>query len=363
MINQIEHFVTLLISDFLSRGNKTEVCFFTTSENCGNTILVATQKNGEERCAKLLYHRLSSRQRLALFLFVVAEVHELYLFGSHCTYRQLYYRNVNFECTMWQIRRAVADVCNILGTSPWNLGVFACGKCYVSGINRVMFLFLTCNALKNFDVFVVGPLAVHMSNGDVIDCSRFKGATLMPPNFTYIDNFETTASLVLVVEKYTVFQYLIANDIFALLKGNIILITARGYPDICTRHILQKLWTENRLNIYALVDCDPFGIEIMLIYRYGSLSQSQHGFYLSCPQLKWLGIHATDVAFMESHMEYLSTADQNKITSLLARSYLDDEIRKELLLLQRLQCKIKIDNLSSIVLDYITNKIKRFLSL
>lgn len=203
-----------------------------------------------------------------------------------------------------------------------------------------------------------------MSNGDIIDCNAFKGPTLMPPNFTFIDKFETKANFVLVVEKNTVFQNLIASNIFSLLNGNIILVTARGYPDICTRWILHKLWKENYLRVYALVDGDPFGIEIMLIYRYGTLKKGLNSYNLTCPELKWLGIHPSDLSHMAVPREHLTANDQNKIKSLLCRSYLDDEIRSELLLLQRQQSKVKIDNMTAnifsvFISDYILNKIKR----
>lgn len=203
-----------------------------------------------------------------------------------------------------------------------------------------------------------------MSNGDIIDCNAFNGATLMPSNFTYIDQFVTTAHFVLVVEKYTVFQNLVANDVLNKLNGNVILVTARGYPDISTRWILHKLWLENHLPIYALMDGDPFGIEIMLIYRYGSYKQAQYADNLICPQLKWLGIHPSDIGLMMAEREPLDLSDYNKIESLLKRSYVDEDICAELLILQMLQCKVKIDNMSkdmfsSFINDYIINKIKR----
>ncbi|XP_023293846.2 meiotic recombination protein W68 [Lucilia cuprina] len=366
MLNKIENLITLLLNDFLSQGYKTEICLNNSNINNNNNELEVNDNTfytcGNERQTtaittstlerslvsvttlsldKLYYGRLCSRKRFASFLYVLAEVHDLFLSRSHCTYRQLYYRNVNIECTTLQIQCAVNDVCQALGTTSWNLGIFAAGKCFISG-----------------------PLLVHMSNGDVIDCDVYKGPTLMPPNFTYIDKFVTTAKFVLVVEKDTVFENLIVNGIFSMLNGSIILVTARGYPDISTRWILHKLWIENQLPIYALVDGDPFGIEIMLIYRYGSMRQGLNANNLTCPQLKWLGIHPSDISHLMTQTEPLAENDYNKIKSLLHRSYIDHEIRTELLILHRLQCKVKIDNMSANMLnlfisDYIVNKIKR----
>lgn len=50
----------------------------------------------------------------------------------------------------------------------------------------------------------------------------------------------------------------------------IFFLKGKGYPDINTRSLLKKIWDDCHLPIYALVDADPFGIEIMLSYRHGS---------------------------------------------------------------------------------------------
>lgn len=196
----------------------------------------------------------------------------------------------------------------------------------------------------DYDIFI-GPLLIYMSNGDVIDCNTFKGPTIMPSNFTYIDKFETLANILLIVEKDTVFQYLVANSIFSTLRGKVVMLTARGYPDFCTRWILRKLSVENLINFYILVDGDPYGIEIMLIYRYGCVPKSSTSYYLNCPKLKWLGIHPSDFAKIVTKREPMTKNDNDKIKCLLSRQYISQEIRRELLVLNRQQHKIKIDNI------------------
>lgn len=46
---------------------------------------------------------------------------------------------------------------------------------------------------------------------------------------------------------------------------------SKGFPDVNTRLFLRKLTDHLNLPVYALVDADPYGIEIMCVYRYGSL--------------------------------------------------------------------------------------------
>lgn len=42
-------------------------------------------------------------------------------------------------------------------------------------------------------------------------------------------------------------------------------------PDTCTRQIVNLIWLKFKLPSYCLVDANPFGIQIMLIYKYGSI--------------------------------------------------------------------------------------------
>ncbi|XP_061391808.1 meiotic recombination protein W68 [Musca vetustissima] len=296
---------------------------------------------------RLVYGKRNNRKRIAMLLHVMAEIHQLALLSQHnnnsCTYRELYYKNIYLPCNMLQINRAVEDVGSLLGLTAWDMGVFATGK-----------------------GMVAGPLYIYMNNGDVIDCHKTNTPTMIPPHFTYIDHFETSALLVLVVEKDTIFKKLIANNIFQIMQGKLLLLTARGNPDLSTRWLLSKLGRQhNHLQFYMLADADPYGIEIMLTYRYGSQKFNQYAEQLSCSQLKWLGIHPSDICYnLQVPQEPLSCRDFKKIESILKRLYVTEEIHWELIVLQHHGFKAKLDNMSSecfalFIHDYIINKIKR----
>ena len=49
-----------------------------------------------------------------------------------------------------------------------------------------------------------------------------------------------------------------------------ILITAKGQPDVATRLFVKKL-SDFDIPILALVDADPYGLEIMSVYTTGSM--------------------------------------------------------------------------------------------
>ena len=45
----------------------------------------------------------------------------------------------------------------------------------------------------------------------------------------------------------------------------------------------------------ALVDCDPYGIDILSVYKYGSLSMSHEQDSLVAPRIAWMGMRSEDI--------------------------------------------------------------------
>nr|XP_016479284.1 PREDICTED: meiotic recombination protein SPO11-1-like [Nicotiana tabacum] len=50
----------------------------------------------------------------------------------------------------------------------------------------------------------------------------------------------------------------------------------RGYPDVPTRRFLRLLVDKLHLPVYCLVDCDPYGFDILTTYKFGSLVRIIH---------------------------------------------------------------------------------------
>jgi DNA topoisomerase VI subunit A len=45
----------------------------------------------------------------------------------------------------------------------------------------------------------------------------------------------------------------------------------KGFPDVATRLLVRLLWKFLGVPVLVLVDADPHGVEIMCVYRFGSL--------------------------------------------------------------------------------------------
>ena len=68
------------------------------------------------------------------------------------------------------------------------------------------------------------------------------------------------------------------------------MVTGKGVPDLSTRQLVHRLSAEGGLPAAALVDCDPFGIEIMFVYKYGSLAMAWSAEWTAVPSLQWIGL-------------------------------------------------------------------------
>ncbi|KAK6036810.1 hypothetical protein COOONC_25685, partial [Cooperia oncophora] len=108
-------------------------------------------------------------------------------------------------------------------------------------------------------------------------------------------------------------------------------IQGKGYPDICTRKVLRWLVEKLNVPIYGLFDSDPHGIlmldtlsiEIMLTFKYGSLSDCREGQGCHVKQIQWLGFKPSDISrlpIMQHQFLNLSNRDFMKISKIRRRA-------------------------------------------
>ena len=79
----------------------------------------------------------------------------------------------------------------------------------------------------------------------------------------------SNAKVVIVVEKDATFQRLMQEDFLGFVDFDVLLITGKGVPDLSTRKLLYRLANQDLENalFLCLVDGDPYGVAIMLIYK------------------------------------------------------------------------------------------------
>lgn len=222
------------------------------------------------------------------------------------TKREIYYTNVDLFKTMDNIDRAITDICYLFSIPRFNLPILPSSKG----------LFYTNIIIKSLDDDTVLSLSnkINLINSDFLlnnitfyyeNQNNNNIYNSINQEFIYSgisENNQTTflPEFILIVEKDTVFQFLINNPIFLKSFNNYFIVTAKGYPDYITRMFINKIKTElnlirenNNLSDIKLLyfgDWDSFGVEIYIQYCFGSKSSCLDNHLLSVSGIKWIGL-------------------------------------------------------------------------
>uniref|UniRef100_A0A8C9XA86 DNA topoisomerase (ATP-hydrolyzing) n=1 Tax=Sander lucioperca TaxID=283035 RepID=A0A8C9XA86_SANLU len=274
---------------------------------------------------------LFEAQILKIFLVI----YKLVQSNSYATKRDIYYNNTQLFGSQKTVDSIVDDISCMLKVPRRSLHVMATSKGLISG-----------------------DLCYLEEDGTRIDCRSGSAAVAVSSNIGGIRNIVSSAKFVMIVEKDATFQRLLDDDFCAKLSPCII-ITGKGVPDVNSRLMVRKLWDTLHIPIFALVDADPHGIEIMCIYKYGS-AMSFEAHNLTVPSVMWLGLLPSDLQRLrvpEDALIPLTKRDESKLSSLLKRPYLTSQPdwQKEMELMQQTQVKAEIQSLAAIAPDFLTN--------
>ncbi|XP_072223774.1 meiotic recombination protein SPO11 isoform X2 [Leuresthes tenuis] len=206
---------------------------------------------------------------------------------------------------------------------------------------------------------ISGDLCYLEEDGTRIDCRSGSAAVSVSSNIGGIRNIVSSAKFVMIVEKDATFQRLLDAD-FCTKLSPCIAITGKGVPDVNSRLMVKKLWDTLHIPIFALVDADPHGIEIMCIYKYGSVAMSFEAHSLTVPSVMWLGLLPSDLQRLRVPKESLiplTKRDESKLDSLLNRPYLtgQPDWQKEMELMRQSKVKAELQSLAAISPDFLTS--------
>lgn len=298
--------------------------------DCEISNEILSQNETKITTKSINFSNKASERTFTITLTIMSEIYKMLRRNLTCAKRELYYRDVELYRTQESVNRAVDTVCTMLNVQEFELGIVSTSK----GL-------------------IAGNLIINIGE-ERIDCSTTRA---VPSNPSAITSFESDAEFVLVVEKDTVFQRLV-GDIANIkqIKTNIILVTAKGYPDVNTRVLLKKMSLLLDKPIYILVDADPHGIEIMCTYKYGSLMKVHNSEHLAVPSIKWIGIHPSDIESLDVTRVELTDADMKKVHELLQRPYMNPFLKTQLQCLQHRRIKAEIESIYHYSIDYLINE-------
>jgi len=227
-----------------------------------------------KRYRKRSFLSLKSVREATITARVLSIVHELLEQDIHATKREVFYNDVVLFGDQRESDEALEDVAAMLQVERNSLHVVAAAKGAVIG--RLKFREIVGN------------------DAHEIDCTRLgTGGWAISPLVDRIQDLESDAEFILVVEKDAAFLRLAEDKFYE--KYPSIIVTGKGQPDIGTRMFLKLLVKELKLPVFALVDSDPFGVHIMLVYAVGSKRMSYETPFLTIPDIKWLGVRPSDL--------------------------------------------------------------------
>ncbi|KAM7038129.1 meiotic recombination protein SPO11 [Acridotheres tristis] len=276
-----------------------------------------------------------SARRFALMLKILSMIYKMVQSNTYATKRDIYYSDTQLFGSQSAVDQIINDISCMLKIPRRSLHVLATTK-----------------------GFVAGNLSFTEEDGTKVNCTCSATAVTVPSNVQGIKNLTSHAKFILIVEKDATFQRLLDDDFFNKVSP-CIMITGRGVPDLNTRLLVRKLWDSFQIPIFTLMDADPHGVEIMCVYKYGSVSMSFEAHHLTVPSVKWLGLLPSDLERLNICKDALipfTKQDENKLASIQKRPYIACQPlwKRELEIMAASKLKAEIQVLTSLSSDYLS---------
>ncbi|XP_046403270.1 meiotic recombination protein SPO11 isoform X2 [Ischnura elegans] len=286
--NKIEDIV-LDVLVALKNGIPPRVCFFNRHIWENTSLENMIMKGTGDSCVTVDFANPQSRAHLALMFWLLSNLHHQMISGSSSLKREIFYKSLGilkslgYPSSQSIVDSVMSDVGALLSLPLRHLGVLSSSRGLIAGDLQLL-------SSHSADLGASSVILDTKSMGN--ECCAIPGDIASMSNEDFA--IQSSAKLVLIIEKDACFQKLLDDGILEQLKP-CLLITGRGYPDVCTRRLVHSIWKQLNLPLLALVDADPHGVEIMLIYRFGSLAMSKDAEELAVPAVRWLGVHPSDI--------------------------------------------------------------------
>lgn len=224
---------------------------------------IVTPKNPMSRKMKIVcLESKTSENNFTILAKLLTEIYKMLSNFQACTKRELYYKDVELYGQQRVVNNAIDSICALLDAQEFELGILASSKGLIAGDLTIIYA------------------------TERLECAAPRS---VPHDISGIKDLQSNADYVLVVEKDTVFERLVQENIFERIDQKIILVTAKGYPDVNTRLLLRKISEILKKPQYIIVDADPHGIEIFFTYKYGSAQKAHHSKHLAVKDIEWIG--------------------------------------------------------------------------
>ncbi|RVX14894.1 Meiotic recombination protein SPO11-1 [Vitis vinifera] len=323
------------------------------TDNTGNCCCSSDLSKGKEI---LTLQRECHARRLDVLLRVLLIVQQLLQENRHGSKRDIYYMHPSVFSDQSVVDRAINDICILLQCSRHNLNVV--------GVAISFFITTFGGWLSHFDLFITMVVITCMCPLEkgryllhvcvlVGECNMPFLAYPVPVHVEEVKDIVSVAQYILVVEKESgkrisryPYKKVMTLPSFPIRKGDYMFL----------RLLVEKL----HLHVYCLVDCDPYGFDILTTYRFGSMQMAYDAKFLRVPEIEWLGAFPSDsekYGLPEPCLLPLTAEDKRKTEAILHRCYLQQELlhwRLELELMLQRGVKFEIEALSVHSLSFLS---------
>ncbi|KAJ7014330.1 meiotic recombination protein SPO11-1 isoform X1 [Populus alba x Populus x berolinensis] len=258
-----------------------------------------------------------------VLLRVLVIVQKLLQENRHGSKRDIYYMHPSVFSEQSVVDRAINDICILLQCSRHNLNVVSVGNGLVMGWLRFL------EAGRKFDC-INSPTTAYT----------------IPVHVEEVKDIVSVAKYILIVEKESGKR--VSRYSHQKVEISVLFL----------RLLVEKLC----LPVYCLVDCDPYGFDILTTYRFGSMQMAFDAKVLRVPEVQWLGAFPSDFEKYDLPQQCLlplTAEDKRRTETMLLRCYLQKEVpewRLELELMLQKGVKFEIEAFSVHTLSFLSEQ-------
>ena len=143
---------------------------------------------------------------------------------------------------------------------------------------------------------IFGDLTIEYTvpgyEGKMMNLSSHPDGYLIGPSLSTSEFRDTSAEMVIAVEKGGLFTRFVEEKVHSRYKA--IIIDTSGQAPRSTRYMLKRLSRELRLPVYILTDGDVYGEHIAMVIISGSVGAA-HLRELTVSDAKWIGVWGSDI--------------------------------------------------------------------
>ena len=354
---QLGKFLAGFVSEFIENGQLKDLVLprLGFHELAGildlDDMIVDDDNHHDTQVQRISFTAMDTCRKFAQIIAISGVVAELVNLKKEISLRDVYYSLKHLFRTQIQCNSRILTLGMLLGLKRYDMGIVPAAKGLVAG--PLMFQFAGSQQWTTcFDT--------DAEDAGILISSRWNSCSDDDVAMHLCRPHETR--YLLVVEKEGVFRRLVKEQFCR--RVPCIMMTGCGFPDMASRALVAKVAScFPQLTVVGLCDYNPYGIALLLTYRFPSKSTAFEGLGLQADELKWLGLRPSQMVDIRNEPEFdeassfqpLSDADKTKVRMLLSLETIAElpEYQAEIEAMLDGDVKCELESLYSLGINYL----------